>query len=63
MKELLLLSGVLALWFVLGRWVLPWMGIPTCMSGNCGASCRCATEVEPLPEHDAEVCQPADEQK
>jgi hypothetical protein len=21
--------GVLALWFVLSRWVLPWMGAPT----------------------------------
>ena len=29
MKDVLLLLGVLALWFVLNRWVLPRMGVPT----------------------------------
>lgn len=27
---------VFAGWFVLMRWVLPAIGIPTCMSGACG---------------------------
>jgi hypothetical protein len=26
---------VLAAWIVLSRWVLPWFGVPTCMSGSC----------------------------
>lgn len=29
MNEFLLLLGVLALWFVLSRWILPRMGVPT----------------------------------
>jgi hypothetical protein len=43
MKELLILLGVMLLWITLNRWVLPWFGIPTCMSGGCavdrGQSC------------------------
>lgn len=23
-------------WFVVFRWVLPWLGVPTCLSGTCG---------------------------
>lgn len=33
---------VLAAWFILSRWVLPWFGLPTCMSGCCSNS-SCAT--------------------
>lgn len=29
--------AVLGLWFSLNRWILPWMGIPTCMAGACSA--------------------------
>ena len=29
MKDVLLPLGVLAIWFVLMRWVLPRMGVPT----------------------------------
>ncbi len=29
MRELLVPLGILALWFVLMRWVLPRMGVPT----------------------------------
>jgi len=32
--------GVFAAWFVLTRWVFPWLGIPTCMSGGCSLSSR-----------------------
>jgi hypothetical protein len=47
LKELGLLLGVLALWIVLSRWVLPWFGIRTCMSGACGADPhRAVTETE-----------------
>ena len=26
---------VLAAWFILNRWILPWFGVPTCMNGSC----------------------------
>lgn len=29
MKDMLLPFGVLVLWFVLNRWILPRMGVPT----------------------------------
>ncbi|HIQ22948.1 MAG TPA: hypothetical protein EYH34_17115 [Planctomycetes bacterium] len=29
------LLAFLAAWIVLNRWVLPWFGVPTCMSGSC----------------------------
>jgi hypothetical protein len=31
LKPILFLAG----WFVLVRWILPALGIPTCMSGSC----------------------------
>ncbi len=34
-KELGLIVLFLAAWIVLNRWVLPWFGISTCMSGSC----------------------------
>jgi hypothetical protein len=40
MKEFAWMSAVLVLWIVLNRWVLPWFGVPTCMSGGCAAD-RC----------------------
>jgi hypothetical protein len=40
MKEFLILLGVILLWITLNRWVLPWFGIPTCMSGGCAVE-RC----------------------
>jgi hypothetical protein len=35
-KEIGLLLLFVAAWVGLNRWVLPWFGIPTCMSGRCG---------------------------
>jgi hypothetical protein len=37
MNEFSYLIVFLALWIVLNRWVLPWFGIRTCMSGGCVA--------------------------
>ena len=34
---------ILLAWLVLNRWVLPWFGLPTCMS------CSCSTEREHPP--------------
>ena len=35
MNDVLWIFGILAVWFGMVRWVLPWLGIPTCMSGSC----------------------------
>lgn len=45
MKDLILVLGLLAGWIVLTRWVLPWLGVPTCMSGCCPVP-SCATGVD-----------------
>ncbi len=39
MKGFMLLAGAVVLWIVLNRWVLPWFGIHTCMSGGCTTEC------------------------
>lgn len=35
MKEFSIMLGVLLVWIALNRWVLPWFGVQTCMSGAC----------------------------
>ena len=41
MSDLLTIGLILFAWIALNRWVLPAMGIQTCMSGGCcGDSCR-----------------------
>lgn len=35
MKDLLIISAVLVTWIVLNSWILPRLGIQTCMSGAC----------------------------
>lgn len=48
LKDLGIFAAVLVAWIVLNRWVLPWLGVPTCMSGNCGTgSTCCPTDVPP----------------
>jgi len=49
LKELGLLLGVLLAWFVLSRWVLPWLGVPTCMSGGCAVD-HCPTPTQETSE-------------
>lgn len=40
MKDALVLIAILTAWIVLNRWVLPYFGVQTCMSGGCcGATC------------------------
>jgi len=38
LKEFLLFVAIVAAWIVLNRWVLPWFGVATCMSGACAAA-------------------------
>ncbi len=35
MKDFLVFGGFLVFWIVLNRWLLPYFGIQTCMSGAC----------------------------
>ncbi len=35
MYDILFFASLFAGWIVLNKWVLPWLGIPTCMSGAC----------------------------
>jgi hypothetical protein len=49
LKQIGLVLLFLAVWIVLNRWVLPWFGIPTCMSGGCGPN-RCPTVRQTAPD-------------
>lgn len=55
MKDLLLMLGILVIWIGLNRWVLPWFGIPTCMSGGCGSACSASQSPRPSNVSDADV--------
>jgi hypothetical protein len=37
MWDVLILPALIAAWFALFRWVLPALGLPTCLSGSCAA--------------------------
>jgi len=42
--------GILAAWFVLNRWLLPWLGVPTCMSGACASAAQAEVGDAPIEE-------------
>jgi len=50
MTKFLIVLGIVLGWWVLMRYVLPWLGIPTCCSGPCGWQPR---EGEREPEESA----------
>jgi hypothetical protein len=54
LKDLGIFAAVLAAWFVLNRWVLPWFGVPTCMSGNCGTGSCAPTDFPPAVQQTEE---------
>ncbi|MGB9689175.1 hypothetical protein [Thermogutta sp.] len=43
-RDALIILLFLGLWIVLNKWVLPWLGIPTCMSGGCCGTPSCTIE-------------------
>ena len=47
MSDFLVIAGLGVAWFGLFRWILPLLGVPTCLSGCCGT---------PGSEEDADVC-------
>lgn len=63
MKDILFLVGAFVLWFGLIRWVLPWLGIPTCMSGNCRTTCCSSWDSAPSQHRDASPRQSEDAPK
>jgi hypothetical protein len=44
MYEFLYFALFLATWIALNRWILPWLGVPTCMSGACAVDSRPRTK-------------------
>jgi hypothetical protein len=63
MKEISILFGVMVLWIVLNRWVLPWFGIQTCMSGGCSVQIAPPCCADPLTQSDKDALQAKGEQK
>ena len=61
MKDLLMIGLFLFAWIAINRWVLPAMGIQTCMSGGCcGGSCEVpashpVVSESPLEEQEEEL--------
>lgn len=56
LREFGLFLGVIVAWFVLSRWVLPWFGINTCMSGSCGVDPRPrVTEKVSAPDQEGDL--------
>jgi hypothetical protein len=51
------------MWITLSRWVLPWFGIPTCMSGRCAVDRSAPCDLGPWNSGNKDVTQPkGDEQ-
>jgi hypothetical protein len=49
---------VLAAWIALNRWILPWFGVPTCMSGGCAVRSRVSVEHQAKPAPGTETSGP-----
>jgi hypothetical protein len=63
MKDFSLLLGIAVLWIVLGRWVLPWFGIHTCMSGGCAVNSCPSCGPGPWDRDDKDVLPPKGNQE
>jgi len=40
-RDLILIIAIFASWIILNKWILPALGIPTCMSGGCCGTSAC----------------------
>ncbi len=45
-RDLILIIAIFAGWIILNKWILPALGIPTCMSGGCCGPSACSTPFE-----------------
>jgi hypothetical protein len=63
MKEFAIVIGIVLLWIVLNRWVLPWFGISTCcMSAGCARDNCHPADNRPTNDHDKVVVEPKGDQ-
>ena len=44
--EMFIVIGFVVFWIALQAWILPWCGIPTCMSGACRPSAAASPAVK-----------------
>ena len=40
MKSIFILIGIVAVWYILNRWILPRFGVETWLSGSCDLPVR-----------------------
>lgn len=52
MKDFLLFASIFVLWIALNRWILPWFGVQTCMSGRCARVSSAETTGDHKSIHD-----------
>lgn len=45
-RDVILIIAIFASWIVLNKWILPALGIPTCMSGGCCGTSACTIPLE-----------------
>lgn len=60
MKDVLFILLILAAWISLSRWILPSLGIPTCMSGSCSTAFDGQSD-SPTPPSDDLPSRPSDQ--
>ena len=61
MNDLLVIALILFGWIALNRWLLPALGIQTCMSGACcGNSCQVPPSRPAVNDSDEEIEQEVD---
>jgi len=53
-RDVILIIAIFASWIVLNKWILPALGIPTCMSGGCCGTTQCKIPVEENKSHNGE---------
>jgi hypothetical protein len=63
MRDFAIVLGLFVLWIALNRWVLPWFGVQTCMSGGCATGCCPSHDVEPWQQGDKAVPESTDDRK
>jgi hypothetical protein len=63
MKDFAILFGVAVLWIALNRWVLPWFGVQTCMSGGCSVQNARSPSAAPMLPNEKETLEAKGEPK
>lgn len=45
-RDLILIIAIFASWIILNKWILPALGVPTCMSSGCCGTSTCVVPTE-----------------